>query len=80
MASEHSMRKLSIQQSGTNLAAEAMPFSVHVKDNIDLSPRPMVYIPDLGEKVFQLLDQNERLHNMHAVKSQVILHFTVHTA
>ena len=56
------MRKLSIQQCGTNLAAEAVPFSMHLKDGVDLSPAPMVHVPNLGEKVFQLLDQNERLH------------------
>ena len=83
LASEHSMRKLSIQQSGTNLAAEAVAFSLSLKDGVDLSPAPMVYIPDLGEKVFTLLDQNERLHIIiHAVKRQLchfLTYFTVQT-
>lgn len=64
MASEHSMRKLSLQQCGTNMAAEAVPFSVNLRDRVDLSPAPMVHVPDLKQKVFQLLDQNERLYKI----------------
>lgn len=57
------MRQLSIQQTGHNLAAEAVPFSYPLKCGVDLHPAPLVYVPDLVEKVLQVLDQNERYSN-----------------
>ena len=59
LASEHSMRRLSAEQTGSNLAAEAVPFSFPLKNGVDLRPAPMVYVSDLVQKVIQILEQNQ---------------------
>ena len=43
------------------------------QDRGDLSPAPMVHVTNLEEKVFQLLDQNERYIFIHAVNIQCYL-------
>ena len=60
LASEHSMRLLSKQMVGDNLEAEEVPLSQPLRLGVDMILAPMVYVPDLVAKIFQLLDQNDR--------------------
>ena len=46
---------------GTNLSSEALPLSFPLKrGGEEMRPAALCYVPDLGQKMFQLLDQNER--------------------
>ncbi len=59
--SEKKQQLLSHELLGDNLESEAVPFSFALKHGgEDLRPAPLVYVPDVAAKVFQLLDQNER--------------------
>lgn len=60
MASERSVRMLSEEMVGENLAAEEVLLSQPLRLGVDLKLSPMVYIPDLVQKIFQLLEQNAR--------------------
>ncbi len=61
MGSERKMRKAAAEMVGTNLSSEAAPFSFSLKrGGEEIRAAPMVYVPDLGAKVLQLLEQNER--------------------
>ena len=64
MASERGVRILSEEMVGENLAAEEVPLSEPLRFGVDLKLSPMVYIPDLVGKIFQLLEQNAR-YNVH---------------
>ena len=58
---ERKMRRVAQAVVGTNLALEALPFSFPLKQGgKEMHPAGLCYVPDLGEKVFQLLEQNER--------------------
>jgi len=55
------MRKAAVEMVGTNLLSEAAPFSFHLKSGgEEIRAAPLVYILDLGAKVLELLEQNER--------------------
>jgi len=55
------MRKAAVEMVGTNLLSEAAPFSFRLKSGgEEIRAAPLVYIPDLGAKVLELLEQNER--------------------
>ncbi len=61
MGSERKMRKVATEMVGTNLLSEAAPFSFSLKrGGEEIRAVPLVYVPDLGAKVFQLLEQNEK--------------------
>ena len=61
MGSERKMRTASKEMVGTNLASEAAPFSFSLKSGgEEIRLAPLVYVPDLEAKVFELLEQNER--------------------
>ena len=60
MASEKQIRKVSEELIGEELKAEAAPFCFPSKSGVDICPAPLVYVPDLIGKVFQLLEQNLR--------------------
>jgi hypothetical protein len=47
MASERSVRILSEEMVGENLAAEGVPLSQPLRFGVDLKLSPMVYIPDM---------------------------------
>ena len=77
ISSEKKMRKISKELIGENLAGEATPFYFSTKHGIDILPAPHVYIPDLVAKVFEHLEQNERLEILHAKNMYGIS--TIHT-
>ena len=60
MASEKQIRGRSLEQTGNNLQGESVPFCFPLKNGVDFRPAPLVYVPDLVEKVIQVLEQNER--------------------
>ena len=46
---------------GTNLGSEALPFSFPLKlGGEEMRPAALRYVPNLGQNVFQLLEQNKR--------------------
>ena len=45
---------------GENLAATEVPLSQPLRFGVDLKVSPLVYVPDLVDKILQLLDQNDR--------------------
>ena len=56
-----SKRALSKELVGSNLASEAALFSFPMEScGEELRPAPLVYVPDLSGKIFQLLEQNDR--------------------
>ena len=57
LASEGRMRALSKDMVGDNLVAEEVPLSQPLRLGVDLILAPLVYVPDLVAKIFQLLDQ-----------------------
>ena len=61
LASEHQMRALSKGIVGDNLVGEEVPLAQPLHLGVDLILAPLVYVPDLVKKIFQLLDQNDRL-------------------
>ena len=60
LASESKMRALSNDMVGDNLAGEEVPLSQPLRLGVDLILAPLVYVPNLVAKIFQLLDQNAR--------------------
>ena len=58
LASEHQMRVLSKGIVGDNLVGEEVPLAQPLRLGVDLMLAP--FVPDLVEKNFQLLDQNDR--------------------
>lgn len=60
MASERSVRQLSAELIGDNIVGEEVPLSMPLQYGVDLKLSPLVYLPDLLGKIFQLLEQNER--------------------
>ena len=54
------MRLLSKDIIGDNLVAEEAPFSQPLRVGVDVLLSPLVYVPDLGAKIFQLLEENDR--------------------
>ena len=61
IASERKQRALSKELVGSNLASEAALFSFPMEScGEELRPAPLVYVPDLSGKIFQLLEQNDR--------------------
>ena len=60
LASERKMRMVSKSMVGDNLVAEEVPLSQPLRIGVDLVLAPLVYVPDLVAKIFQLLDQNAR--------------------
>ena len=61
LASERSVRRLSQEMLGDNLAATEVPLSQPLRFGVDLKVSPLVYVPDLVGKILQLLEQNDRL-------------------
>ena len=60
LASENKMRLVSKNIVGDNLVAEEVPLLQPLRLGVDMTLAPLVYVPSLTEKIFQLLDQNER--------------------
>ena len=61
VASERKPRALSKELVGSNLSSEAALFSCTLEScGEELRPAPLVYVPDLSGKIFQLLEQNDR--------------------
>ena len=61
VASEGKLRKSSQGIVGDNLEAEYVPMSFSLKDgNEEIRLTPYAYIPNLWEKMEQLLNDNER--------------------
>ena len=59
IAAEKKMRQEAADLIGDDIKAEMVPFSFTHKDGGDLvKPAPMAYIPDIWQKVQDLLDQN----------------------
>jgi hypothetical protein len=58
-ASERSVRRLSDEMLGDNLAATEVPLSQPLRFGVDLKVSPLVYVPDLVGKILQLLEQND---------------------
>ena len=67
IASERKQRALSKELVGSNLASEAALFSFPMEScgKEELRPAPLVYVPDLSGKIFQLLEQNNRYLSVH---------------
>ena len=66
IASERKQRALSKELVGSNLASEAALFSFPMEScGEELRPAPLVYVPDLSGKIFQLLEQNDRYLSFH---------------
>ena len=61
VASERKPRALSKELVGSNLSSEAALFSCTLEScGEELRPAPLVYVPDLSGKIFQLLEQNDQ--------------------
>ena len=60
LASERRVRRLSQEILGDNLAATEVPLSQPLWFGVDLKVSPLVYVPDLVERILQLLEQNDR--------------------
>ena len=60
LASEGSVRRLSGEMFSDNLAGTEVPLSQPLRLGVDLKASPLVYVPDLVGKIFQLLEQNAR--------------------
>ena len=61
IGSERKMRTVVQGVVGTNLASEALPFSFPLKrGGEEMLPAPLSHVSDLSEKMFPLLEQNER--------------------
>lgn len=61
IASESKLRKRASTVVTTNLKGEAVPLTFSLKSGgEEIRAAPLVYIPDLKEKVFQLLDLNSK--------------------
>ena len=60
LASERSVRRLSEEMLGDNLAATEVPLSQPLRLGVDLKVSPLVYVPDFVGKILQLLEQNYR--------------------
>ena len=60
LASEGRVRRLSQEMLGDNLAATEVPLSQPLWFGVDLKVSPLVYVPDLVERILQLLEQNDR--------------------
>ena len=59
IASERKLRKYSEEVVTTNLHAEGVPFTFSLKSGgEEIRAAPLVVIPDLKQKIFQLLDKN----------------------
>ena len=65
LASERSIRAVSREILGENLAAEEVLLSQPLRFGVDMKLAPMVYVPDLAAKIMQLLDQNYRYGRDH---------------
>lgn len=62
IASEKKQRLLSKELIPTEIKAEVAPFTYGLKrGGEEVKPSPMVYIPYLPDKVFELLEQLARL-------------------
>ena len=60
VASEPKLRKRSKEIITTNLLAEAVPFTFALKSGgEEIRAAPLVYVPDLKKKMFQLLQKND---------------------
>lgn len=81
LASEKKVRALSNDMVGDNLVAEEVPLSQPLRLGLDLVLAPLVYVPDLVGKVFQMLDQNAR-YQVYTVKNidMYILFELIHSA
>ena len=61
IGSEHKMRKAANEMVRSNLVTEAAPFSFPCKRNgVEIRAAPLVYVPKLISKVFELLEKNEK--------------------
>ena len=68
IASERSMRMLSDEVIGDNLAGEEVPLSQPLRFGVDLRLSPLVYIPDLISKIITLLEENARYKNYKCIQ------------
>ena len=60
IASERKLRKRSKEVVTDNLKAEGVPFTFSLKSGgEEIRAAPLAYIPDLKEKIFQMLDKNK---------------------
>lgn len=60
LSSERKQRKRAEVMVGDNLEAEAVPFTFSLASGgEEIRAAPIVYVPDLVEKVFALLQENE---------------------
>ena len=60
VASEPKLRKRSKEIITTNLQAEVVPFTFSLKSGgEEIRAAPLVYVPELKEKIFQLLEKNK---------------------
>ena len=60
VVSEPKLRKRSKEVITTNLKAEAVPFTFSLTSGgEEIRAAPLVFVPDLKAKIFQLLDKNE---------------------
>ena len=60
LASERSVRRLSEEMLGDNLAATEVPLSQPLRLGVDLKVSSLVYVPDFVGEILQLLEQNYR--------------------
>ncbi len=61
IASERRTRTLAKERVTTEVVAEAVPFTFSLKrGGEEIRAAPLVYVPSLAEKVWELLDQNQR--------------------
>ena len=79
IASERSVRKLSEETVGTDLVAVEVPLSQPLRTGVDMRLSPLVYIPDLVAKIFQLLEQNYRYIHTCTCTDMYRMHNTLKT-
>ena len=72
LASERQLRKLSKRQIGANLEGEAVPFSFQLRNCIDLRPAPLVFTPNLVDKILEITEQNYRYYTIKLMRDLTI--------
>ncbi len=66
IASERKTRALAKTRVTTQVVVEAVPFTFSLKrGGEEVRAAPLVYIPHLEDKIWELLDQNKRLVYVH---------------
>lgn len=75
MSSEKKQREVAKDLVGDNLEGESVPMTFNLKQGgVEMRAVPLVYIPDLAGKIFNMLDENEKYGCQAFDKQYMYLH------